>query len=168
MKRRLTIARALINEPDLLLLDEPTAGLDPQARHLLWDKLYRLKQQGTTLVLTTHYMDEAEQLCDRLVVMDRARIVAAGSPRQLIEHYSTREVVELRFAAATADQVNGRFEGIADRVEVLPDRVLLYTDDGEAAVAAALRQGMQPASSLIRRSTLEDVFLRLTGRSLIE
>jgi lipooligosaccharide transport system ATP-binding protein len=168
MKRRLTIARALINEPDLLLLDEPTAGLDPQARHLLWDKLYRLKQQGTTLVLTTHYMDEAEQLCDRLVVMDRARIVAAGSPRQLIEHYSTREVVELRFAAATADQVNGRFEGIANRVEVLPDRVLLYTNDGEAAVAAALRQGLQPASSLIRRSTLEDVFLRLTGRSLIE
>jgi len=168
MKRRLTIARALINEPDLLLLDEPTAGLDPQARHLLWDKLYRLKQQGTTLVLTTHYMDEAEQLCDRLVVMDRARIVAAGSPRQLIEHYSTREVVELRFAAAEADHVNGRFEGIAHRVEVLPDRVLLYTNDGEAAVATALRQGLQPASSLIRRSTLEDVFLRLTGRSLIE
>src|SRR5205814_5699668 len=101
MKRRLTIARSLVNEPDVLLLDEPTTGLDPQARHVLWDRLYRLKQQGVTLVLTTHYMDEAEQLCDRLVVMDKAHIVAEGSPRELIERYSTREVVELRFPAGT-------------------------------------------------------------------
>jgi lipooligosaccharide transport system ATP-binding protein len=169
MKRRLTIARSLINEPDLLLLDEPTTGLDPQARHLLWDKLYRLKQRGVTLVLTTHYMDEAEQLCDRLVVMDKARIVAEGSPRELIQRYSTREVLELRFPPDLGqDQLDGKLDGLADRVERLPDRVLLYTSDGEEAVAEAHRRGITPESSLIRRSTLEDVFLRLTGRSLIE
>jgi ABC-type multidrug transport system, ATPase component len=168
MKRRLTIARALINEPDLLLLDEPTTGLDPQARHLLWDRLYRLKQRGVTLVLTTHYMDEAEQLCDRLVVMDKARIVAEGSPRQLIERYSTKEVTELRFPVGVQETLNGHLEGLAERVELLPDRVLLYTDDGEAAVAAAHQRGLRPETVLVRRSTLEDVFLRLTGRSLIE
>ena len=168
MKRRLTIARALINEPDLLLLDEPTTGLDPQARHLLWDRLYRLKQRGVTLVLTTHYMDEAEQLCDRLVVMDKARIVAEGSPRDLIERYSTREVTELRFPAGVQETLNGQLEGLAERVELLPDRVLLYADDGEAAVAAAHQRGLRPETVLVRRSSLEDVFLRLTGRSLIE
>ncbi len=168
MKRRLTIARSLINEPDLLLLDEPTTGLDPQARHLLWDRLYRLKQQGKTLILTTHYMDEAEQLCDRLVVMDKARIVAEGSPRELIERYATREVVELRFPAGVQETLNGRLEGLADRVEELPDRVLLYADDGEAAVSATYDRGLRPETVLVRRSTLEDVFLRLTGRSLIE
>ncbi|HEX2756662.1 MAG TPA: ATP-binding cassette domain-containing protein, partial [Candidatus Limnocylindrales bacterium] len=168
MKRRLTIARALINEPDLLLLDEPTTGLDPQARHLLWDRLYRLKQRGVTLVLTTHYMDEAEQLCDRLVVMDKARIVAEGSPRQLIERYSTKEVTELRFPVGVQETLNGHLEGLAERVELLPDRVLLYTDDGEAAVAAAHQRGLRPETVLVRRSSLEDVFLRLTGRSLIE
>jgi lipooligosaccharide transport system ATP-binding protein len=168
MKRRLTIARSLINEPDLLLLDEPTTGLDPQARHLLWDRLYRLKQQGKTLILTTHYMDEAEQLCDRLVVMDKARIVAEGSPRQLIDAYSTREVVELRFPPGVQETLDGRLEGIADRIEALPDRVLLYADDGEAAVAATYERGLRPETVLVRRSTLEDVFLRLTGRSLIE
>ncbi|HEU4571924.1 MAG TPA: ATP-binding cassette domain-containing protein [Candidatus Limnocylindrales bacterium] len=168
MKRRLTIARSLINEPDLLLLDEPTTGLDPQARHLLWDRLYRLKQQGKTLILTTHYMDEAEQLCDRLVVMDKARIVAEGSPRDLIDRYSTREVVELRFPVEEQDALDGRFDGLADRVERLPDRVLLYADDGEAAVGAAHERGLRPETVLVRRSTLEDVFLRLTGRSLIE
>ncbi len=168
MKRRLTIARALINEPDLLLLDEPTTGLDPQARHLLWDRLYRLKQRGVTLVLTTHYMDEAEQLCDRLVVMDKAKIVAEGSPRELIEHYSTREVTELRFPAGVQESLNGQLEGLAERVELLPDRVLLYADDGEAAVAAAHERGLRPETVLVRRSSLEDVFLRLTGRSLIE
>jgi lipooligosaccharide transport system ATP-binding protein len=168
MKRRLTIARALINEPDLLLLDEPTTGLDPQARHLLWDRLYRLKQRGVTLVLTTHYMDEAEQLCDRLVVMDKAKIVAEGSPRQLIERYSTREVTELRFPAGVQETLNGQLDGLAERVELLPDRVLLYADDGEAAVAAAHERGLQPETVLVRRSSLEDVFLRLTGRSLIE
>jgi lipooligosaccharide transport system ATP-binding protein len=168
MKRRLTIARALINEPDLLLLDEPTTGLDPQARHLLWDRLYRLKQRGVTLVLTTHYMDEAEQLCDRLVVMDKAKIVAEGSPRELIEQYSTREVTELRFPVGVQETLNGQLEGLAERIELLPDRVLLYADDGEAAVAAAHQRGLRPETVLVRRSSLEDVFLRLTGRSLIE
>jgi len=168
MKRRLTIARSLINEPDLLLLDEPTTGLDPQARHLLWDRLYRLKQQGKTLILTTHYMDEAEQLCDRLVVMDKARIVAEGSPRELIDRYSTREVTELRFPADTIETLDGQLDGLAERVERLPDRVLLYSDDGEATIAAAHGRGLRPETVLVRRSTLEDVFLRLTGRSLIE
>ncbi|MEJ7747873.1 MAG: ATP-binding cassette domain-containing protein [Candidatus Limnocylindrales bacterium] len=168
MKRRLTIARSLINEPDVLLLDEPTTGLDPQARHLLWDRLYRLKQRGVTLVLTTHYMDEAEQLCDRLVVMDKARIVAEGSPRSLIEEYSTREVTELRFAPGVQETLDGQLDGIAQRVEQLPDRVLLYADDGEAAVSAVHARGLRPETVLVRRSSLEDVFLRLTGRSLVE
>jgi lipooligosaccharide transport system ATP-binding protein len=168
MKRRLTVARALINEPDLLLLDEPTTGLDPQARHLVWDRLYRLKQRGVTLVLTTHYMDEAEQLCDRLVVMDKAKIVAEGTPRQLIEKYSTREVLELRFPVDERSALDHTLDGIADRVEVLADRVLLYTSDGEAAIAAVHGRGLRPESSLVRRGTLEDVFLRLTGRSLVD
>jgi lipooligosaccharide transport system ATP-binding protein len=168
MKRRLSIARSLINQPALMLLDEPTTGLDPQARHLLWDRLYRLKQRGVTLVLTTHYMDEAEQLCDRLVVMDKARIVAEGSPRQLIERYSTRDVTELRFPPGVQETLDGRLDGLAERIEWLPDRVLLYTDDGEAASAAVHGRGMEPETVLVRRSTLEDVFLRLTGRSLIE
>ncbi len=168
MKRRLTIARSLINEPTVLLLDEPTTGLDPQARHLVWDRLYRLKQRGVTLVLTTHYMDEAEQLCDRLVVMDKARIVAEGSPRALIEQYSTKEVAELRFAPGVAESLDGQLEGIAERVEHLPDRVLLYADDGEAAAFAVHERGLRPETVLVRRSSLEDVFLRLTGRSLIE
>ncbi len=169
MKRRLTIARGLINNPEIILLDEPTTGLDPQARHLLWDRLYRLKQRGTTLVLTTHYMDEAEQLCDRLVVMDHARIVAAGTPASLIAEHSTREVVELRFPDAHRDALTAAtFAGLADRAELLPDRVLLYTADGEATAEAVHRRGVVPASMLVRRSTLEDVFLRITGRSLIE
>ena len=168
MKRRLTIARALINEPELLLLDEPTTGLDPQARHLLWDRLYRLKQRGVTLVLTTHYMDEAEQLCDRLVVMDKAKIVAEGSPRQLIERYSTKEVTELRFPPDVQDSLDGKLDGLAERIERLADRVLLYADDGEAVAVAAHERGLKPETVLVRRSTLEDVFLRLTGRSLIE
>jgi lipooligosaccharide transport system ATP-binding protein len=169
MKRRLTIARALINEPDLLLLDEPTTGLDPQARHVVWERLYRLKQRGVTLVLTTHYMDEAEQLCDRLVVMDKGRIVAGGSPRELIARYSTREVVELRF---TVDDDTARMAeklgGITDRVEALPDRVLVYADDGDAVADEVHRRGFTPESTLVRRSSLEDVFLRLTGRTLVE
>ena len=166
MKRRLTIARALINEPSILLLDEPTTGLDPQARHLLWDRLYRLKQRGVTLVLTTHYMDEAEQLCDRLVVMDKAKIVAEGSPRELIERYSTREVTELRFPVDVHDALDGQLDGIGERLERLPDRVLIYSDDGEAAAVAAHERGLRPETVLVRRSSLEDVFLRLTGRSL--
>src|SRR2546421_12447178 len=167
MKRRLVIARGLINDPDILLLDEPTTGLDPQARHLVWDRLYRLKQQGVTIVLTTHYMDEAEQLCDRLVVMDKAKIVAFGSPRSLIDQYSSREVLELRFPIDSTPALDG-LDGLAERIEALPDRVLLYTSDGEAAAAAVHGRGLRPESTLVRRSTLEDVFLRLTGRSLIE
>jgi lipooligosaccharide transport system ATP-binding protein len=168
MKRRLTIARALVNSPDLVLLDEPTTGLDPQARHLVWERLFRLKQRGVTLVLTTHYMDEAEQLCDRLVVMDNGRIVAEGSPRELIERYSTREVAELRFAPGLQETLDGQLDGIAERVEHLPDRILLYADDGEAAAVAVHERGIQAESVLVRRSSLEDVFLRLTGRSLVD
>src|SRR6476659_6883582 len=168
MKRRLTIARSLINEPTVLLLDGPTTGLDPQARHLLWDRLYRLKQHGVTLVLTTHYMDEAEQLCDRLVVMDKAKIVAEGSPRELIERYSTREVTELRFPAGVQETLDGQLDGLGERIERLPDRVLVYSDDGEAAAAAAHQRGLVPETVLVRRSSLEDVFLRLTGRSLVD
>ncbi len=168
MKRRLTIARSLVNNPELLLLDEPTTGLDPQARHVLWDRLFRLKRTGVTLVLTTHYMDEAEQLCDRLVVMDHGRIVAEGSPRQLIDTYSTREVVELRFAEEDLTPFAARVEGVGERVEVLPDRLLVYVPDGDAAVAEIHRRGINPLSSLVRRSTLEDVFLHLTGRTLVD
>jgi lipooligosaccharide transport system ATP-binding protein len=168
MKRRLTIARSLVNDPDLLLLDEPTTGLDPQARHVVWDRLFRLKQQGVTLILTTHYMDEAEQLCDRLVVMDGGKIVAEGSPLELIRRYSTREVVELRLAAGDPVEVAGRINGLAARVEPLPDRVLLYTDDGDATAHGVHELGLPTSSVLVRRSTLEDVFLHLTGRSLIE
>ena len=172
MRRRLTIARSLINEPDILLLDEPTTGLDPQARHVLWDRLFRLKQQGVTLILTTHYMDEAEQLCDRLVVMDHGQIVAHGSPRELIDSHATREVLELRFAIdgqeSAADKIRGSALGGSTRVEVLPDRILLYTEDGEAALAAVHGMQLAPVTALVRRSTLEDVFLKLTGRSLIE
>jgi lipooligosaccharide transport system ATP-binding protein len=168
MKRRLTIARALISDPDLLILDEPTTGLDPQARHLLWDRLYRLKQDGVTLVITTHYMDEAEQLCDRLVVMDKGRFAAEGSPRQLIEEYSTKEVVELRSAPGPHEELAPSLAQLADRTEVLPDRILLYTDDGDAALAEVARMGHVARATLVRRSTLEDVFLRLTGRTLVD
>jgi lipooligosaccharide transport system ATP-binding protein len=169
MKRRLTIARSLVNDPDLLLLDEPTTGLDPQARHTVWDRLFRLRQRGVTLILTTHYMDEAEQLCDRLVVMDKAKIVAEGSPRELIGRYSTREVVELRFAVdEQPEQVATRINGLARRLEVLPDRLLLYTDDGDATAGRVHDFGLHPDSVLVRRSTLEDVFLHLTGRTLVD
>jgi lipooligosaccharide transport system ATP-binding protein len=168
MKRRLTIARALINEPELVIFDEPTTGLDPQARHLLWERLYQLKRRGATLIITTHYMDEAEQLCDHLVVMDKAKIVAEGSPRQLIDQYSTREVLELRFTDAARAALNGRLEGLADRVEELPDRFLLYTADGERTLEQVHGRQIEVESALVRRSTLEDVFLRLTGRSLVD
>jgi lipooligosaccharide transport system ATP-binding protein len=168
MKRRLTIARSLVSDPELLILDEPTTGLDPQARHLLWDRLYRLKQEGVTQVITTHYMDEAEQLCDRLVVMDHGRFAAEGTPRQLIERYSTREVVELRFRSGEHDAQAARLDGVAERVEVLPDRLLLYTTDGDASLAAVHHRGFAPESALVRRATLEDVFLRLTGRTLVD
>ncbi|MPY91891.1 MAG: ATP-binding cassette domain-containing protein [Acidimicrobiia bacterium] len=175
MKRRLAVARALVNEPELVLLDEPTTGLDPQARHLLWERLYQLKRQGVTLVLTTHYMDEAEQLCDRLVIMDGGSIVAEGTPRELIAAHATREVVELRFAARAAHEValtrlDGPegLDGLARRVESLADRVIIYTDDGDATVACFAERGVGPESVLVRRASLEDVFLLLTGRSLVD
>ncbi|MDJ0351926.1 MULTISPECIES: ABC transporter ATP-binding protein [Micrococcaceae] len=168
MKRRLTIARSLINEPRILLLDEPTTGLDPQARHILWDRLFRLKEQGVTLILTTHYMDEAEQLCDRLIVVDKGRIMAEGSPASLIREYSTREVLELRFGSERNATIGAELEGIGERLETLPDRVLIYAHDGEAALEEVSARGLRPVTSLVRRSSLEDVFLRLTGRSLVE
>jgi lipooligosaccharide transport system ATP-binding protein len=169
MKRRLTIARSLINEPEILLLDEPTTGLDPQARHVVWDRLFRLKQQGVTLILTTHYMDEAEQLCDRLVVMDGGKIAAEGSPRELIERYSSAEVLELRFQVSEHDLAAEKLRDVpAERMEVLADRVLLYVPDGDATLATVGDLGLEPLTSLVRRSTLEDVFLRLTGRRLVD
>jgi lipooligosaccharide transport system ATP-binding protein len=168
MKRRLTIARSLVNDPKILLLDEPTTGLDPQARHILWDRLFRLKESGVTLILTTHYMDEAEQLCDRLVVVDKGRIMAEGPPARLIREHSTREVLELRFGSERNTTVAPDLEGIGQRLEPLPDRVLVYTDDGEAALEQVTDRGLRPVTSLVRRSSLEDVFLRLTGRSLID
>ncbi|HEX3803456.1 MAG TPA: ATP-binding cassette domain-containing protein [Solirubrobacteraceae bacterium] len=170
MRRRLTIARSLINEPEILLLDEPTTGLDPQARHVLWDRLYRLKADGVTLIITTHYMDEAEQLCDRLAVMDAGKIVAEGSPRDLIEAHITREVLELRFAPGAQVEVAERLRAVklGERIEVLPDRVVVYADDGEAALIEVHAMGLEPITALVRRATLEDVFLKLTGRSLID
>jgi lipooligosaccharide transport system ATP-binding protein len=168
MKRRLTIARSLINEPRILLLDEPTTGLDPQARHILWDRLFRLKEQGVTLILTTHYMDEAEQLCDRLIVVDKGKIMAEGSPASLIREYSTREVLELRFGSERNASVGAELEGVGERLETLPDRVLIYAHDGEAALEQVTSRGLRPVTSLVRRSSLEDVFLRLTGRSLVD
>jgi lipooligosaccharide transport system ATP-binding protein len=168
MKRRLTIARALINDPRILLLDEPTTGLDPQARHILWDRLFRLKEQGKTLVLTTHYMDEAEQLCDRLVVVDKGTIMAEGTPAELIRRYSSREVLELRFGSDRNAEVAQALQGRGDRIEVLPDRILVYTADGEGELERISEAGLHPITSLVRRASLEDVFLRLTGRSLIE
>lgn len=168
MKRRLTIARGLVNEPQVLLLDEPTTGLDPQARHILWDRLFRLKEEGVTLIVTTHFMDEAEQLCDRLIVIDKGRIMAEGSPRSLIRQYSTREVLEVRFGSERNAAVVHQLEGVGERNEVLPDRILIYADSGEAAMEEVTARGLNPLTSLVRRSSLEDVFLRLTGRSLID
>lgn len=155
MKRRLTIARGLVNEPRILLLDEPTTGLDPQARHILWDRLFRLKEQGVTLVITTHFMDEAEQLCDRLVVIDHGKIVAEGSPQALIREYSTREVVEVRFGSARNAAMEAELRGMAERIEVLPDRILLYARDGEGLLEQISRRGLNPLTSLVRRSSQE-------------
>lgn len=168
MKRRLTIARSLVSEPDILMLDEPTTGLDPQARHILWDRLFRLKEQGVTLLITTHYMDEAEQLCDRLIVMDKGKIMAENSPAQLIKDYSTKEVLEVRFGSEKNHEMVYVLRPLAERIEVLPDRILLYAEDGEQLLEQIAAKGIHPNTSLVRRSSLEDVFLRLTGRSLVE
>jgi lipooligosaccharide transport system ATP-binding protein len=168
MKRRLTIARGLVNEPEILLLDEPTTGLDPQARHVLWDRLFRLKELGVTLVLTTHYMDEAEQLCDRLIVMDKGQIMAEGSPAQLIKHYSSKEVLEVRFGSSGNAEAAKKLQKVGDRIEVLPDRILIYSENGEKVLEQLTKMGLKPVTSLVRRSSLEDVFLRLTGRTLVD
>jgi lipooligosaccharide transport system ATP-binding protein len=168
MKRRLTIARGLVNEPEILLLDEPTTGLDPQARHILWDRLFRLKELGVTLVLTTHYMDEAEQLCDRIVVMDKGKIMAEGSPQALIKKYSSKEVLEVRFGSQGNAAAAKKLEKVGDRLEVLPDRILVYTENGEKTLEKVTKLGLNPVTSLVRRSSLEDVFLRLTGRTLVD
>jgi len=168
MKRRLTIARALVSDPDILMLDEPTTGLDPQARHILWDRLFRLKEKGVTLLITTHHMDEAEQLCDRLMVMDKGEIMAEGSPSELIKKYSTKEVLEVRFGSDRNSQMVEQLQSFAERLEELPDRLLLYTESGEDLLAKIVAANIHPNTSLVRRSSLEDVFLRLTGRSLIE
>ena len=168
MKRRLTIARGLVNEPEVLLLDEPTTGLDPQARHVLWDRLFRLKELGVTLVLTTHYMDEAEQLCDRLIVMDKGKIMAEGSPAELIKKYSSKEVLEVRFGSSGNAEAAKKLEKVGDRLEILPDRILVYTENGEKALEKVTKLGLNPLTSLVRRSSLEDVFLRLTGRTLVD
>jgi lipooligosaccharide transport system ATP-binding protein len=168
MKRRLTIARALVSDPDILMLDEPTTGLDPQARHILWDRLFRLKEKGVTLLITTHHMDEAEQLCDRLMVMDKGEIMAEGSPSELIKKYSTKEVLEVRFGSDRNSQMVEQLQSFAERLEELPDRLLLYTESGEDLLARIVAANIHPNTSLVRRSSLEDVFLRLTGRSLIE
>jgi lipooligosaccharide transport system ATP-binding protein len=135
---------------------------------VLWDRLFRLKEQGVTLVLTTHYMDEAEQLCDRLGVIDKGVIMAEGSPKDLIQRHSSREVLELRFGQDRNSEVAPELAGLSDYVEVLPDRLLAYTSDGEALLHEVTTRGYTPLTSLVRRSSLEDVFLRLTGRSLIE
>jgi lipooligosaccharide transport system ATP-binding protein len=169
MKRRLVIARALLNTPDLLLLDEPTTGLDPQARHMLWERLWSLKREGVTLLLTTHYMDEAEQLCDRLVVMDAGRIVDEGGPRELIERHCTREVIEARYELHEHQElVAAKLKGSGVHHESLGDRLLLYTDHGATAESSLSMDGIAPQSTMVRRSTLEDVFLTLTGRTLEE
>jgi lipooligosaccharide transport system ATP-binding protein len=168
MKRRLTIARGLVNEPEILLLDEPTTGLDPQARHVLWDRLFRLKELGVTLVLTTHYMDEAEQLCDRLIVMDKGQIMAEGSPAQLIKDYSSKEVLEVRFGSSGNSDAAKKLQKVGDRIEVLPDRILIYSENGEKVLEQLTKMGLKPVTSLVRRSSLEDVFLRLTGRTLVD
>ena len=168
MKRRLTIARALVSEPDILMLDEPTTGLDPQARHILWDRLFRLKEKGVTLVITTHFMDEAEQLCERLIVIDRGKIMAEGSPTDLIKRYSSKEVLEVRFGSEKNEELAEKLKDKCERLEVLPDRILLYAEDAEKSLEDIMKSGMHPKTSLVRRSSLEDVFLRLTGRTLVE
>jgi lipooligosaccharide transport system ATP-binding protein len=168
MKRRLTIARALISEPEILMLDEPTTGLDPQARHILWDRLFRLKELGVTLLITTHYMDEAEQLCDRLIVMDKGKIMAEASPAELIRTYSSKEVLEVRFGSDRNQAMADQLASLCERIEVLPDRILMYAEDGEALLESVYGQGLHPITSLVRRSSLEDVFLRLTGRTLVD
>jgi len=164
LKRRLVIARALLHEPALLVLDEPTTGLDPQARHELWERVRELRRRGVTILLTTHYMEEAEALCDRVAIMDRGRVLVEGAPRDLVRAHARREVVEVPAAAGGGGADLG---GPGDEVEVHGDRVLVYTDRGEEAWHR-LSARFPGADLLLRRATLEDVFLRATGRGLRE
>jgi lipooligosaccharide transport system ATP-binding protein len=169
MKRRLLIARALVNDPALVVLDEPTTGLDPQARHAVWTALERLKRQGVTLILTTHYMEEAARLCDRLVIMDQGRIISQGQPHELVAKHIGREVLELEIDEGyPVDELMPSLAGRYDSYEVTEDRLLLYTDDAEALLASIDHSRFACERSIVRRATLEDVFLRLTGRSLRE
>jgi lipooligosaccharide transport system ATP-binding protein len=168
MKRRLLIARALMNQPELLVLDEPTTGLDPQARHLVWEKLRSLKRQGVTLVMTTHYMEEASQLCDRLVIMHEGRILVEGSPRELIAAHTSSQVIEVFEPPPEAEAALSALESVADRAERLADRWVLYTSDGDALLAKVRSLGLEPSQVWLRGGTLEDVFLSLTGRGLLE
>ena len=166
MKRRIQIARALVNEPELVLLDEPTTGLDPQARHLVWERLRALKDQGVTLVLTTHYMDEAEQLCDRLVVMDRGRIAREGTPAELIAAEVGREALELRVATSDVAELLARLGGAVDGHQIRGEVLNLYSDDAEALFVRARATGVALELQMVRRATLEDVFLAVTGHRL--
>jgi lipooligosaccharide transport system ATP-binding protein len=168
MKRRLLVARALMNQPELLVLDEPTTGLDPQARHLVWEKLRSLKREGVTLLLTTHYMEEASQLCDRLVIMHEGRILIEGSPRDIIARETSPQVIEVFDPPGEAQPGLAALEGVVDRAERLADRWLLYTTDGEALLSKVRSLPLDPSSVWLRGGTLEDVFLSLTGRGLLE
>ncbi|MDR7415578.1 MAG: ABC transporter ATP-binding protein [Armatimonadota bacterium] len=168
MQRRLMIARALISDPRLLILDEPTTGLDPQARHAVWERLRQLKRAGITQILTTHYMEEAEQLCDRVAIVDGGRIVAEGPPRELVERYVGREVVEVQLAPDGPAAAVERLRALAEAHEVTGDRVLLHTRDGERLVHQVRSLDLPIEGVALRRATLEDVFLRLTGRRLRE
>ncbi len=169
MKRRLLIARALINDPEIVVLDEPTTGLDPQARHLVWDRLRALTAEGKTLVLTTHYMEEAARLCDRLVIMEGGRIIAGGKPKDLVEEHVSPEVLEFRADAGVLEELLPLVEPVSDAVERTGDEVLLvYTKDADTLVGMVHESDVRVQNVVHRQAGLEDVFLRLTGRSLIE
>ena len=168
MKRRLLIARALINDPDIVVLDEPTTGLDPQARHLVWDRLRELTSEGKTLVLTTHYMEEAAQLCDRLVIMEGGEIVTGGSPREMIEEHVSPEVLELRATPDAIERLLRMVEANDGAVERAGEALLIYTTDAGALMEKIHASGVPVKNTMYRRAGLEDVFLRLTGRQLID
>jgi lipooligosaccharide transport system ATP-binding protein len=164
MKRRLIIARAMMNDPQLLILDEPTTGLDPQARHLIWEKVRELKRKKVTVILTTHYMDEAERLCDRLVIMDHGKIILEGKPRDLIDQVIGTDVMEID---VPTDEMEAYVKSKGWQYERTIDRMLIYTKEGQN-VAAELKERFAMSYYLIRNATLEDVFLRSTGRALVE
>lgn len=167
MKRRLLISRALMSDPELLILDEPTTGLDPQARHLVWDKLFELKGRGVTQIVTTHYMDEAQQLCDRIVIMDRGEIMEEGRPSELIEKHVGREVLEIRLPEQVISSIS-KDDPLIRGFDAYRDTLMLYSDDADQLWDKMQAKGVNTDYASVRRSTLEDVFLKLTGRRLIE